>query len=68
MSSLLAIPASCELTGPGLVVDPSLVVRLLLGAEPSGSGLPMSRVAGIALLALGLACWPDRDAPEGARS
>ena len=62
MKRLLVVAAGCEaLTGLGLVVDPLLVVQLLLGARPSGAGLAMSRVAGIALLGLGLACWPDRD-------
>lgn len=46
------------LTGLALVVYPSLIVRLLFGAEISGSGTVMSRVAGIALIALGVACWP----------
>ncbi len=63
LKRLLVVAAGCEaLTGVGLVVDPLLVVQLLLGARPSGAGLAMSRVAGIALLGLGLACWPDRDA------
>jgi hypothetical protein len=63
MRRLLAVAAAGEaVTGLALAIDPPLVGRLLLGAEPFGAGLPMSRVAGIALLALGLACWPARDA------
>jgi hypothetical protein len=63
MRRLLAVAAGGEaVTGLALAIDPPLVGRLLLGAEPFGAGLPMSRVAGIALLALGLACWPARDA------
>lgn len=59
----LVVAAGCEaLTGLGLAVDSPFVVQLLLGAEPSGAGLPASRVAGIALVGLGVACWPDRDA------
>jgi hypothetical protein len=63
MRRLLAVAAAGEgVTGLVLAIDPPLVGRLLLGAEPFGAGLAMSRVAGIALLALGLACWPARDA------
>jgi hypothetical protein len=63
MRTLLALTAASEgVTGLAEAIAPLLVGRLLLGAEPSGAGLAMSRVAGIALLGLGLACWPARDA------
>ena len=39
---------------------PAIVVRLLLGAEISGASIPLGRVAGAALLALGVACWLAR--------
>jgi hypothetical protein len=56
---LLAVVAAGEaFTGLVLVIYPSLVVRLLFGAEISGAGTLMSRIAGIALIALGVACWP----------
>ena len=45
-------------TGLALLIVPSLVGRLLLGEELSGIAIPVARVAGIALVALGLACWP----------
>lgn len=45
-------------TGVALLVIPSLVGRLLLGEELTGIALPVARVAGIALIALGIACWP----------
>ena len=45
-------------TGLALLIVPSIVVRLLLGAEPAGLAIPIARVAGIAIMALGLACWP----------
>ena len=48
-------------TGLALISDPSLVVRLLLGAGISDSGMAVGRVAGIGLLSLGLACWPSGD-------
>ncbi len=45
-------------TGLALVLVPSLVGHLLLGAELAGAALPVARVTGIALIALGVACWP----------
>jgi hypothetical protein len=45
-------------TGAALLIVPSLVGRLLLGEELSGVAVPVARVAGIALIALGVACWP----------
>jgi hypothetical protein len=45
-------------TGLALLVVPSLVGRLLLGEELTGIALPVARVAGTALIALAVACWP----------
>ena len=45
-------------TGMALLIVPSLVGQLLLGEELTGIAIPVARVAGIALIALGLACWP----------
>ena len=45
-------------TGVALLIVPSLVGRLLLGEELTGIAIPVARVAGIALVALGVACWP----------
>jgi len=45
-------------TGLALLIVPSLVGRLLLGQELTGIVIPVARVAGIALIALGVACWP----------
>ncbi len=52
-------------TGVALLIVPSLVGRLLFGAELTGVSIPVARVAGIALIALGLACWPAGDATSG---
>ena len=49
-------------TGLALIIVPSLVGRLLLGSELIGVSIPIARVAGIALVALGVACWPGRTA------
>jgi multisubunit Na+/H+ antiporter MnhC subunit len=61
MNRFLAVTAAIE-AGAGLclVAAPNLVVRLLLGADISGAAVPLGRVAGFALLALGLACWLAR--------
>ena len=59
MKKVLALAAVSEAaTGLALLVVPSLVGRVLLGEELTGVAIPVARVAGIALIALGLACWP----------
>jgi hypothetical protein len=59
MKKVLVLAAIGEAaTGLALLILPSLVGRLLLGAEATGLAIPIARVAGIALLALGVACWP----------
>ena len=45
-------------TGLALIIVPSLVVQLLLGEELTGVAMPIARVGGTALFALGIACWP----------
>lgn len=45
-------------TGLALLLVPSLVGQLLLGTELTGVAVSVARVAGIALMALGVACWP----------
>ena len=63
LNKLLAVAAVAEAaTGVALLVIPAFVGRLLLGAELSGVALIVGRVAGIALVALGVACWPGRTA------
>ena len=58
MKPLLKLTALIEAaTGLGLVAVPAVVVRLLLGGELLGAGIPLGRVAGVALLSLGIACW-----------
>lgn len=51
-------------TGLVLMIDPAIVIRLLLGAEVSGAAALLGRFFGVALLALGLACWPSRQRAE----
>ncbi|MDD5268168.1 MAG: hypothetical protein PHO08_13730 [Methylococcales bacterium] len=45
-------------TGLALLFLPSHVGLLLLGKELTGIASPVARVAGIALIGLGVACWP----------
>jgi hypothetical protein len=59
MKKVLVVAAIAEaVTGLALMVMPSLLGRLLLGEELAGVAIPVARVAGIALIALGIACWP----------
>ena len=46
-------------TGLALLIDPRFVVGLLVGAKTPVDEIPMGRLPGIAILALGLACWPS---------
>ena len=56
---VLPTAAAAEVaTGLALVIVPTLVGRLLLGEDFIGIAIPAARVAGIALIALGIACWP----------
>jgi hypothetical protein len=48
-------------TGLALLVAPSMLVELLLGAVVDmAAGVTVTRVAGMALLSLGIACWLAR--------
>jgi hypothetical protein len=59
MKWLLIFAAVAEAaTGLGLLIVPSLVGQMLLGEQLTGVAIPVARVAGIALIALGIACWP----------
>ncbi len=61
MKHFLTLTAAIEAgAGWGLLVVPSDIVQLLLGADISGAAIPLGRVAGAALLALSVACWLTR--------
>ena len=61
--NVLAMSAAAEAgTGLLLLAWPPIVVRLLFGTEISGAGFVMSRIAGIALIGLGVCCWPGDSA------
>lgn len=60
--SLLTAIAAVELaTGIGLLLSPTTVVELLLG-EGLSTGVPLvvGRIAGVALISIGLICWLER--------
>jgi len=64
---LLSVIGALEAaTGLVLLLAPSMLVELLLGAAPgTPAGVTVSRVAGVALLALGVACWLARKDAAG---
>src|SRR6478735_9861052 len=56
---LLAIACGLEATiGLGLLVAPSMVVRLILGSDLADTPIIISNIAGVALISLAIACWP----------
>jgi hypothetical protein len=63
MKKLLTLAAVLEAaTGLVLIIAPLLVGQVLFGAEFTGVANPAARVTGIALLALGVGCWPGSTA------
>src|SRR6267142_2214644 len=62
MKRILIVAAVTEvLIGLILFVYPPLVIRVLFDFEIAGAGLWISRIAGVSLIALEMACWPDRN-------
>lgn len=58
LTKVLALSAIAEIaTGIALVLAPAFVVTNLLAPVTSALIIPIARVAGVALIALGLACW-----------
>ena len=51
-------------TGLALMIDPRFVVALLVGPNTPVEEIPMGRLPGIAIFALGLACWPSAQHAE----
>ena len=55
----LALAAVLEAaTGAALLIVPSLTGELIFGTQLTGMAITIARVTGIALIALGVACWP----------
>jgi hypothetical protein len=69
MNKVLTVTAVLEAaTGLGLLAQPSLLSSLIVGSSlDTVAALVVARVAGAALLALGLTCWLTRY-DEGARA
>ena len=66
MKKVLVLAAVSEAaTGLALLIVPSLVGRLLLGEALAGVAIPVARVLGIALVALGVACFSGGEADQG---
>jgi hypothetical protein len=67
MKALLSLMGALEAaTGLVLLVAPSMLVELLVGAAPgTPAGVTVSRVTAAAMLALGVACWLAREDPVG---
>ena len=64
--TLLAVCSAIEgAVGLSLIVGPGMVARILLRTELFGGGMAVGRLAGAALLALGLACWPSENHAAG---
>jgi hypothetical protein len=63
VKKLLVITAAIEAgTGIGLLASPSTVAQVLLGGTLDAPvAVTIARVAGGAVLALGVACWLSRD-------
>ena len=67
IKSLLVVTALIEAgTGIALLVAPSVIVELLLGAGLSSpQSFVLGRIAGAALVSIGVACWLARKAERG---
>jgi hypothetical protein len=64
---VIAFSAGVEaVTGLALVAAPVFVAHALLGADLPPVGPVVARCFGVALIALALAVWPDRDRITGA--
>jgi len=67
LHKVLAFASVVEIAGGlALLIDPRLVLTLFVGSATPVEEIPMGRLTGIAIFALGLACWPSgHHAPSG---
>ena len=66
LRNLLKFTAIVEIgTGLALIIDPRFVVGLLVGPNLPDQDIPMGRLPGIAILALGVSCWPNGLSVDG---
>ena len=68
MDPLRVAAAAEAATGLALTLVPQMVVQLLFGTQVAGAGVAAARVAGVALVALGIACWPEAGASGAGRA
>jgi len=65
MRKILMLTALGEAaTGVLVFALPQAAVRLLFAADITEAGVLITRVAGISLIGLGVACWPAHDSPR----
>jgi len=57
---LVAMSVSEGVTGLLVLVLPALLIRLLFNCEINSSGVLVGRFAGVCLISLAAACWPDQ--------
>ena len=62
MKQIIAVATALEVgIGLALIIDSSLIARLLFGEGVSGTALALGRVAGLGFVSFGLACWPSSE-------
>lgn len=67
MRKLLAIDALAEIaTGIVALAVPDMLARLLFGVELPAAGIAAVRCFGLAIVGLGIACWPGAEATRAA--
>ena len=54
--------------GAALLLAPDLAIRLIFGSSGTAPAVALTRVAGVAVLSLGVACWLARHDGTGAAS
>jgi hypothetical protein len=65
LRKILVFAAISEIaTGLVLMFDPRIFVALLVGTDAPVGEMPAGRLLGVALVALQIACWPNRRAAE----
>jgi hypothetical protein len=65
MDPLRFAAAAEAATGLALILFPRLVVQLLFGTDITGPGVATARIAGLALISLAIACWPESASRTG---
>ena len=65
MRKVLMLCAAAEAgTGIALMIAPSIVIPLLLRGNTTDLAAWLGRFVGVALLSLGMACWPEQHRPD----